>query len=94
MKELSEVIKVINTDSIVLLVALIFSLTTVIRNSKLSNDLIPIVEIVVGFLSGALIYLAYPNDFSNMLIPMIDGLIASLVVDTGNKLIDYYKEMK
>ncbi len=84
-----------NADALLILIILVSVVTITVRKSLIDNKYIPIFEAVVGIAGGVLVYLAYPSDsFSNIFVPIIDGIIVALIDNVGNKLYDMYKKGK
>lgn len=85
--KLHDVIVKANGDAILLLVLLITCVIVVLRKSEfIDNKFIPVYEFIVGVVGGMFIYLAFPSSFANIYIPIIDGIIAALIGETGNQI--------
>lgn len=80
-----EWIKLLSSGTIVLIAVVTYIVVWAIKQTKINNQFLPIVAIVIGAVIGAIISVAMAD--TNIVIGLIDGVIAGAVSVGGNELV-------
>ncbi|SPS04245.1 phage holin family protein [Latilactobacillus sakei] len=78
-----EIIQAAMASSIVMVAVLVGLVTWGIKQTKIDNRWLPLIDMVVGFLIGLITFYAMPDQFETLLVAGLDGAIAGLVSAGG-----------
>lgn len=78
-----EIIQAAMASAIVMVAVLVGLVTWGIKQTKIDNRWLPLIDMVVGFIIGAAAFYAMPGQFETLLVAGLDGAIAGLVSAGG-----------
>ncbi|XRJ98194.1 phage holin family protein [Latilactobacillus sakei] len=78
-----EIIQTANAGAIAMIAVVVALVTWAVKQTKLDNRWLPLIDMVVGFLIGVVAFYAMPGQFETLLIAGLDGAIAGLVSAGG-----------
>lgn len=78
-----EIIQAAMASAIAMVAVLVGLVTWGIKQTKIDNQWLPLIDMVVGFIIGIVAFYAMPGQFETLLIAGLDGAIAGLVSAGG-----------
>lgn len=78
-----EIIQNANAGAIAMIAVVAALVTWAVKQTKVDNRWLPLIDMVVGFFIGVAVFCATPGQFETLLTAGIDGAIAGLVSAGG-----------